>query len=161
MFEIKKVKIDTEKSHKVIIKYDKVRPGFVNDEMELSSGDDPHPDFVKAFQDLRKALLVEAEIEKSFTEELVTIKGVTLSHSSEMGTGAVITGTIELFASNAPLCINTPHKLFESEHAPTLHFDTCLDLKILIHETELFIKGKRAQGSLFETIDQEVEMNLS
>lgn len=150
MIVIKKVKLDPSKSRKVYMEYESVRQGTGNDEHTVSSCDEPHPDFVKAFLDLRLCLLNEAEIGRSFTEDDVKVTGVSISHSEIQGLGAVISGNITLAESNSPLCINTPFKPSLAENAPNLSEDTLDCILNVISEAEAFIiDGKRSQGELF------------
>lgn len=68
--------------------------------------------------------------------------------------GATIVSQMELDNSNSNLNINTPHKIseFYGENGDPKQLlpDDCIeDLNELIEEVQLYIKGERAQVSLF------------
>lgn len=116
--------------------------------------DDPHPDFTKAMNDLVTHVRTILEWPVSYALGSIHIRGVSFSFSEDTEVeGAVISGSVGLNTSDAPFNFNTPHLAFEQydegNTAKLMPDDAQDALEVLRAEAAAYLKGKRAQGSLF------------
>jgi len=116
--------------------------------------DDPHPDFTKAMQDLVTHVRTILEWPTSYGLGSIHIGGVSFSFSEDTEVeGAVISGSVGLDTSDSPFSFNTPHLPFEQyaegNTAKLMPEDAQDALELLRKEAREYLKGKRAQGSLF------------
>lgn len=116
--------------------------------------DDPHPDFTKAMQDLVTHVRTILEWPISYALGSISIRGVSFSFSEDTEVeGAVISGQVGLNTSDSPFSFNTPHLAFEQyaegNSAKLMPEDAIDALELLRSEASQYLKGKRAQGSLF------------
>jgi hypothetical protein len=117
----------------------------------LRSHEDPRPEFLTALQALTSVVLSLCELPLDYGTDL-KITGVTITDHETLGRGTVITALKKLTRSQAPLVLNTPHitETGSHENAPTL-FGRELDLlEQLQEEASRYLKGERAQQSLFD-----------
>ncbi|WP_414461752.1 hypothetical protein [Hyphomicrobium sp. DY-1] len=117
--------------------------------------EEPHPDLPAALAGLVSHAREILEWPTSYADNRVRITGVSFSHSEDTGVeGAVITGFVDLDTSDSPFSFNTPHLPFEQYkegNTAKLMPDGAIDaLENLRTEAAKFLKGKRAQGNLFE-----------
>lgn len=159
---IKKVKVTKE--NKILMVYEKrSKSGNAWDEFMFTCSEEARPAFHIALSDLAQDVILMCELPKENLEK-ITVKSVSFSHSSGV-MGAVITASMKLDRSHQGLNLNTPHKACEMYNADTpadekqLLTGDCIErLEILLEECEAYIKGDRAQGSLFpeETIEESI-----
>jgi hypothetical protein len=110
---------------------------------ERESFDPPHPDFVKALDDLIPGVLRLLDLPSPYLSGL-SVRGVTFAWVNDDQEGAVVTLLKELKDLDAPLVLNTP--LFPFGATPGLEarlFDR------LRAEAREYLDGKRAQTDLF------------
>jgi len=147
--EITKVKY---KNGSVYYEYQTDRPTGEKDEHKVKCHDAPRPSFEDAWNDLRHAICTEAELPEDMAG-YITPTGISISYYDDGRWGAVLSGTRSLEHSNAPLCINTPHKPaepseFNPEDTMIMDSNTVGAIETMIQETEAYIRGERAQGAL-------------
>lgn len=124
------------------------------DERSLVSSDAPHPDFLRALQGLRTAVMDACMIpDEGYLDgsvyDAITVRSVTLKRiGSDAIPGVAITALRELDWSDSPLVLNTPFQPIAL--VPTDDLDELLEA--LAEEAREFIGGKRAQGSLFDPL---------
>lgn len=116
--------------------------------------DEPHDDFRKAMSSLEAHARDILQWPVEYAKDRVRITGVSYSFSENTGVeGAVITGLVDLDTSDSPFSFNTPHLAFEQYSetgAAKLMPEEAQDaLELLRKEALAFLKGKRAQSSLF------------
>lgn len=138
------------------IEYSKKNSKGKWDDFTLSCNDAPRPEYEKTIEKLKPFVLEICELPADYLSR-INVKSVSFSYGGEAAImGAVITATMKLKNSNAPLNLNTPHK--PSEHYSTAGGDNalllpekCVDvLTELQEECALYINGERSQGELFE-----------
>lgn len=151
---IKKIKITAE--NKINIVYEKrVHTGW--DEYSFTCSDAPRPELLVALKALSPHVIEMCELPKEYLDR-IDVRGVSFSYAGDNEVmGATIIAQMELKKSYTKLNLNTPHKASEpySENAPEdemqLLSNECIDaLGQLCDEVELYIKGDRAQQSLFQ-----------
>jgi hypothetical protein len=159
---IKKVKVTKEK--RILIMYEKKGKNGWWDEYSLTCSEDARPEFHQTLRDLRTHVLDMCELPENYLDRL-TVRGVSFSYGGEAEVmGATISASMELYESNQGLNINTPHKAEDSYCDAPADPKQLLDAKCikcldrLMEESELYIQGDRAQGSLFpEVIKENIE----
>jgi hypothetical protein len=145
-----KIKLDASR---VRLEYETVREGGDPDEYSMLCAERPRAEFGTALQALAADVVEICELAADDLAK-ITIKGVTLTHTNDI-LGAVITATKALKGSNAPLLLNTPHLPEEaysgqaSDPNPTMPLGMATRLKRLVEEAGAYVRGSRAQGSLF------------
>lgn len=122
------------------------------DDHTVTTGQAPHPDFLKALQALAPAVIEIAELKGVAKPVDVEVRAVSVSYNKNETIGCIITAMRKLKRSS-PMLINTPNKLLEAGE------DTTADQLIpdyavgivdaLFRETRLFLTGKRAQLEMF------------
>jgi len=126
---------------------------------------DPHPDFRKTMEDLEPHVRGILGWPSSYAENRIRISGVSFSFSEKTGVeGAVMSGLVDLDASDSPFSFNTPHLAFapycETGSGKLMPDDAIDALEALRAEALAFLKGKRAQADLFDapgrTVDSDV-----
>jgi len=150
---IKKIKIT--KDNKIQIVYEK-RGKADWDEYSLTCSEAPRPELYKALEALAPHVIEMCELPEDYLPR-IDVRGVTFSYSGENEVmGATIIAQMELKNSYTKLNLNTPHKASApySEYTPPdemqLLSDDCIEaLEKLCDEVRLYIKGERAQQSLF------------
>jgi hypothetical protein len=158
---IRKVKIT--KYNQVIMVYES---GSRNqDEYSFTCSEKARPEFYKALEAMSEFVLDMCELPESYTDR-IKVRGVSYSYGGENDTmGATISASMTLEESYQALNLVTPHKASEmycpdtpDDDKQLLSGDCVEALKKLITECELYIKGDRAQGSLFPeaTVDNSV-----
>ena len=150
---IRKVKFTKE--GKIAITYEQQTKTRFWDEYFMSCSEPARPEFYTAMENLREHVIDMCELPENYLNR-IKVKGVTFSYGGEAGVmGATITAQMDLYNSNCPLNLNTPHKASDSyndqpaDEAQLLSDDCVEALKALCEEAEAYIKGDRAQGSLF------------
>jgi hypothetical protein len=151
---IKKVKITPEK--KILMVYEKSSRNNSWDEYSFTCSDEARPEFYKAIKKLATHVIEMCELPDNYLSK-ITVRGVTFSYGGEDEVmGATISAAMELEKSYPNLNINTPHKASEMYNPKSepdekqLLSDDCVrDLNALQDECESYIKGERAQGSMF------------
>ncbi|MEO1076733.1 MAG: hypothetical protein AAFX41_12345 [Bacteroidota bacterium] len=152
-----------DQKNKLILKWSKA---IVNDEgilveekRQLESTDVPHPDFLAALRALRPVVneACMLGIEDEDLQDQLTIKGMTLSETADDqgddAQGVTITALRELDWSGAPLVLNTPFSVVG--YIP--HSQAEARVEAVEAEAIRYIKGKRAQGGLFDALQDAVE----
>jgi hypothetical protein len=161
--QIKKVKVTKE--GKISMEYTQGAKGL-QDEYTFTCSQKARPEFYQAFSDLRTDVIeiceLDADAAGGSTEyylSRITVKGVSFSYGGEDETmGAVLIAELRLDNSN-PLNLITPHKpsdLYGETGDPKMCLSAdCIEhLEKLTKEAELYIKGDRAQASMFGIVDQ-------
>ncbi|MEO1633212.1 MAG: hypothetical protein AAFU38_20795, partial [Bacteroidota bacterium] len=152
-----------DQKNKMLLKWSK---SIVNDEgilveekRQIESTDVPHSDFLAALRAL-KPVVNEAcmlGIDRDDLDEQLTIKGLTLSETADDegddAQGVTITALRELDWSGAPLVLNTPFSVVG--YIP--HDEAEIRVEAVEAEAIRYIKGKRAQGGLFDAVRDAVE----
>lgn len=154
MLRIKKVKITKES--KISMVYEKRTKNGSWDEYSFTCSEAARPEFYTAVSNLAKHVIEMCELPESYLNR-ITVRGVSFSYSGEAEVmGATISAQMKLEHSYPDLNINTPHKASapyseysEPDEMQLLSDDCIMDLEELQHECKLYIKGDRAQGSLF------------
>ena len=129
-------------------------------EYSMKCNEMPRAEFVQALIELQEEVIRMCELPDEYLDR-ITVKSVSLNYGGKKETmGATITASMELFYSNAPLNLNTPNKPVEpyadGEYDDEALEKMCLSeecvekIFILINEANLYVDGKRAQGSLFD-----------
>lgn len=119
---------------------------------------EPHPDFRNAMDELVKHVRDILGWPSTLYPSRIRITGVSYSMSEDTGVeGAVMSGLVELDASDSPFSFNTPHLPFE-QYSETgvsklMPEDAVESLNELRREARLFLEGKRSQGDLFAAND--------
>lgn len=122
----------------------------------LTSADPAHPDLVealRAFRPLVCRLLSLPELWPDFT-----VSGMTVSIQKGEARGLIVHGQKSLEASGRPFNVVTP-LLVEAEdvEADDLLADFFEVLDRVAREAEAYVKGKRAQGELFDGAGAETD----
>lgn len=155
---IRKVKATKEK--KIVMVYDQKTKKGSWDEYSFSCSEDARPEFYAALKELAQDVITMCELPENYLDR-ITVKGVSYSYGGENDTmGATISASMKLKESYQELNLNTPHKASEMYCAETpvdemqLLYSDCIErLEALHEECLLYIKGDRAQGSLFPAED--------
>lgn len=150
---IKKVKVTKEK--KISMVYEQqAKNGYTWDEYAFTCSEEPRPDFYRALKDLGQDVIVMCELPESYLDR-ITVKGVSFSYAEGV-MGAVIIANMDLNKSYQGLNMITPHKACAMYNPDTPADDMqlldskCIErLELLQEEAEAYIKGDRAQGTLF------------
>lgn len=160
---ILKVKKMEDKSGvaRVLITYEELGRTGQWDEYQIMSADKPAPSFDIALAALSQHALDMIEVDSTYLNRL-TVRGVSFSYTENSKGGDDIVGATmicrwRLDESNTDLNLNTPHKFssFTSggdvgDERQLLSRDCLGALDTLQYEAEQFIKGNRAQLSLFD-----------
>lgn len=150
---IKKVKIT--KDNKINIVYEKsVNSGW--DEYSFTCSDEPRPELYEALKALAPHVIEMCELPESYLPR-IDVRGVSFSYGGQNEVmGATIIAQMALDNSHVALNLNTPHKASEpyNPEGPAdemqLLSNECVEaLGELCDEVERYIKGDRAQQSLF------------
>jgi len=118
------------------------------DSKTLKSEEQPHPDFNKAFEELRDEVLLLCEIDDD--PGVVEVTGVSFSWT-EGDYAAVLSATRELRDKDLPLNLNTPvlwSDVSEGAEGQMLPERTIDKLQRLMVECERYIQGERQQLKL-------------
>lgn len=118
----------------------------------LRCSDEPQPSFYEAMQALTPHVRAICELLPKQWGERVTVTGVSFSMSKDGDEGVVITSLVQLSTSDAPLVLNTPHKMVSD-----LTEAARKALAKVQQEADAYFNGKRAQGSMFadaEDVDE-------
>lgn len=150
---IKKVKVN--KAGKIIMEWEQqAKSGSGWDEYSFCCSEDARPEFHDALKVLAQDVIEMCELPDNYLEK-ITVKGVSFSWSQDI-MGAVIVASMKLDKSHQSLNLNTPHKASEMYNPDTpedekqLLSSECYErLEVLLQESELYIQGERAQGTLF------------
>lgn len=126
------------------------------DEYSVTSFESARPEFYEAMEALAQDVIDMCELPEDYLER-IKVRGVSYSYGGENETmGAAISASMELEESYQALNINTPHKASAMYNPDTpddekqlLNGDCVKRLEILQKECETYIRGERAQGSLF------------
>ena len=156
---IKKVKVTKE--NKIMMVYEvRNQKGIFTDEYSFTCSEEARPEFYAALKDLAQDVLDMCELPADYIDR-IRVRGVSFSYGGENDTlGATISASMELKNSYPDLNINTPHKAAEMycpdtpEDEKQLLNEDCVErLETLIEECKTYIKGDRAQGTLFKQDD--------
>lgn len=154
MIRFKKIKKTSE--GKIHLEYEKTNQQGKWDEHSMKSAQQPAPSFDKALEKLIPHVQEMCELPKDdHTFHPYEVRGVSFSYAGENETmGATITATRKLNHSNAPLVLNTPHKIEEpyadgADDLQVMTTDCLIDLVSLQDEAEAYLNGKRKQADLF------------
>lgn len=156
MIRFKKIKRTSDGKIHIV---HEVERGDVWDEYSMSSSQEPKPSFKKAFDALNDDMAEVCELPLD-RRGRCTVKSCSFSYGGDADVmGVTLTGIMRLDRSNAPLNLNTPHKIekFYSEHGDEkqLMTEDCLEHVLnLIAEAEDFVKGDRAQTDMFAEATQ-------
>jgi hypothetical protein len=150
---IKKAKLST--MDKVTIMYEQKSTTGAWDEYSFTCSDKPRPEFKQSLDALAPFIIEMCELPDNYLSR-IEVRGVTFSYGGEAEVmGATISAQMKLNKSNQNLNLNTPHKASDSySDAPAdpkqlLPVECIKALKNLCEEVRLYIRGERAQGSLF------------
>lgn len=150
---IEKVKIT--KYNQIHMKY--TQGANNQDEYSFTCSEKARPEFYEALEALAEHVIEICELPKDYLGR-IKARGVSYSYGGEAEVmGAVISASMELKESYQPLNLTTPHKASAMYNPETPDDDMqlltsdCIDaLEALQAECEAYIKGNRAQGSLFK-----------
>ena len=130
------------------------------DQFSLACLDEPKPEFQVALQALSKDVIEMCEFPEDYQKRIM-VTGVSFSYGGgDEIMGATIISQMALNRSNVNLNLNTPHKPSEpysegGDASQCLSEDCIEHLTYLMLEAEDYVKGKRAQGELFEGAPKE------
>ena len=119
-----------------------------------------HPDLDAAFDDIAPHVREILEWPSNLYSNHMTVTGVSWSESENTGVeGAVISAQASLEGCNSPFCFNTPFLPFElyneeNESQPMMPDGAQDALVALRAEVQAYIDGKRAQGNLFDRVEE-------
>ena len=127
------------------------------DEYSFTCSEKARPEFYTAMKAMAEHVIDMCELPESYLDR-ITVRGVSYSYGGEAEVmGAVISASMELKESYQPLNLTTPHKASEMYNPETpdddmqlLSSDCMKALEALQVECEAYIRGDRAQGSLFK-----------
>lgn len=112
-----------------------------------------HPDLIEAFAALAPHVREILEWPGNLYGNSMTVTGVSwsVSEATEVE-GAVISAQAELDDCNSPFCFNTPFLPFdlyneENRDQPVMPDGAQIALRLVRHEVEAYLNGKRAQQS--------------
>ena len=121
----------------------------------LKSYDTPRPEFVAAMRALVPHVLEVLELDQAGWEDTLTVSGLSINEEDDGRRGLVCTCRRALDIANAPLIVNTPHirEFRDDEQLKGFLPDAMLAaMEAVEREAELYLAGKRAQGSLFDAL---------
>lgn len=123
---------------------------------ELTSFDDPEPEFVTAMEALAADVLEICELPDDYTIGM-DVTGLSLSYTDDDRMGATITALKGLEEANSPLVINTPHLPEIDFDDPNPQMTPGMERRVddLIERAKRFIGGKRAQKDMFDPANEE------
>lgn len=161
MKRITKVKYD---GTKIEIRYQQPRNDGEPDEYEIKCRDLPHADFGRAFDALLPYAEEIAEL-PGMLEGSSRVRGVSLTWSEDDTMGACITVLKNLDTCRSPLVINTPHLPAVAANDAGAEFvlpEKCIAaLEKVIEEALAYLDGKRAQGSLFGSLEEGMSVEFT
>jgi hypothetical protein len=121
------------------------------DDYSMTCSDKARPEFYQALNDLAPHVVQICELPKEYASGLSVI-GVRLTWTNDI-MGAVISAKKALMDCSSPLFLNTPHMpekpYGESAGGSLLPEKTVEALDEVVEEAERYLKGERAQMSLF------------
>lgn len=121
----------------------------------LKSYDTPRPEFVEAMRAMVPHVLEVLELEAADWDDTLTVSGLSINQEDDGRRGLVCTCRRALDIANAPLIINTPHlrEFMDDEQLKGFIPDDMLRaVEQVEREAALYLKGKRAQGDLFDAL---------
>ncbi len=121
----------------------------------LKSYDTPRPEFVEAMRGMVPHVLKVLELEAAAWEDTLTVSGLSINQEDDGRRGLVCTCRRALDIANAPLIINTPHLRESRDDEQLKGFlpdDMLAAMEAVEQEAALYLKGKRAQGDLFDAL---------
>jgi hypothetical protein len=145
-----KIKYDGKK---VELHWNEKRPKGTDLTHTLTSTEPPAPEMRKALDKFDSFVEELLEVPSIWMDSL-TVTGLSINEEEDGRQGLIITSQKKLAGANAPLVINTPHlreptKL--GEEGPGFFIDGMSEATTTAEEAaENFVKGKRAQRSLFD-----------
>lgn len=152
MIRIRKIKL----SEKVEIKYEVLEGDKVKEEYSLTCIDKPLPSFTDAILVLAQSVVEICELPYEDID-CITVSGVSFSYGGEKQVmGVVIAAQKKLKKTDAPLNLNTPHKIEDFYGEPTGSASQLLDdetrdkLYAVTEEAKMYIEGERQQEDLFK-----------
>jgi len=154
--KIKKVK--ATKENKIFINYEQRSKDPTKwDEFQFTCSEEARPEFYTALEDLAEFVIEMCELPVTY-QERIKVRGVSFSYGGDADVmGATISAAMKLYDSYNDLNINTPHKAecMYNENTPNddmqlLSYECVEALNKLKIECEAYIKGDRAQGTLFD-----------
>ncbi|WP_427112413.1 hypothetical protein [Megasphaera sueciensis] len=149
--QINKVKY-SENAGKISIEFSKTADGHIAEYSGVF--DEPaEPEFYNALSSLLDPVLKILEFNPKEFKERIHPYGVTYKHKKDGDMMAIISSKLDI--DETQIAINTPIRSCgesQEDENKTSCFDqeTIDKLKNLLHQTENYLKGKRAQMSLFE-----------
>jgi hypothetical protein len=151
---IKKVKVTKEKRINMVYET-KSKRGYW-DEYSFTCSEEARPEFYTVLSELAQDVIEMCELPSDYIDR-ITVRSVSYSYGGENNTmGATISAGMKLDNSYQDLNLNTPHKASAMYNSDTpddemqLLSSDCIErLEALQEECEAYIKGDRAQGSLF------------
>ena len=150
---ITKVKHDGTRTHIEWMRGDPDEP----DNWSMNSKEHPRQELKDALGALKPHVCDICELPDEWAQRM-EVRGVSFSWARDI-MGACITAFKNLENSDSPLVLNTPHKP-SSPYSETGDDKNCLSaecqtaLENVLNEAELYVKGQRAQGSLFGVEDE-------
>lgn len=130
--------------------------GATEKEIHVKSREEARAEFYSAFAALAAPALALIEASSDWSERTTPI-GLSISHSEDLGIGAVITCLVKCPQTTAPLVINTPHLSEQAsegnDNAPVLPGIMAGAIYDVIEEATKFMDGRRAQLDMFESAE--------
>lgn len=121
----------------------------------LKSYDTPRPEFVAAMRGMVPHVLKVLELEEAGWQDTLSVSGLSINEEDDGRRGLVCTCRRALDVANAPLIVNTPHlrEFMDDEQLKGFIPDDMLRaMEQVERESELYLKGKRAQADLFDAL---------
>lgn len=119
---------------------------------ELTSPQDPHPDFLSALDEFRPTVLELLELDEDYGSGL-RVQSLSINEEKDGRIGCVVTSLKTLDAAHSPLVLNTPHlreRVDETTDRGFLSDEMMTAIARVEREAEAYVNGKRAQGDLFK-----------
>jgi len=153
VIRMKKIKVTSD--NKISMAYESLNKNQSWDEYSFTCADKARPEFYEAVKQLAEHVIEMCELPDSYLPR-IDVRGVSVSYGGDDEImGATISAQMTLKYSNCNLNINTPHKACapysegEGDEKQLLSTDCVDDLRRLYDECDSYIKGDRAQMSLF------------
>lgn len=144
MRKLRKLKFDPSKPGLFVAWEDWDQEAGRFEECTLKCNERPRTALLEALLNMRRYLIEICELPASWEDE-IRIRGLTIKEDSNGITGIVISGIRELRGSEAPLVLNSPYVVEESEDDLGVYSDECagdlVDLAALVWR---YLDGDRA-----------------
>ncbi len=149
----KRISKITYKGDGVIVHVEETIDDSKSKSIVFKSIDKPHPDFLNALRNLESLVRHILALPEDWFKNQIGITQVSYSYSDKTEVkGAVITGIVNIHASESPFCFNTPHIPYEqysdTAESPVMPSFGITLLDKFESEAAEYMNGKSAQLNL-------------